>query len=624
MPEAKKQERDVLLGFAERVDRNDPGALNNLGVLYFRKGVYDEAIKQFKEALKIDPRFELARENLLYLFSETKMEDPDVSRWKKEVEEDPANVEALLRLGVSYQNMGWLDEAANTLGQVVGKNPDHYMARIHFGSVLKAQGLYQQALEHFLSAAENVSKSAVFHTDLGEIYYNLGRTDEAILELRTAIKIDAEYWRSHFLLSFAYGDIGHFQDALEESRIASKLNPSFQNTEANLALSDEDGQGAKSQGQEIPSLESTAFTLGTAYRERGYLPEALKEFRKALQDMQEKDRVYIEMAKVHIAEKDGAEALAFLLKALEDNPVNPEAYLLCGTIYHGAAEYRKAAICYLQAFRLNTADPDTMNNLGTLLYQTGLVEEAERMFKKGLNINLYNLELNYNYLTSILFREEYPMAENLLQRLEAFTGKSAILYEKRALLHYKLNRMTLALFDIESALACDKHHADAHYLKGLIYLREDNFKGAIQSILEGAAIYPEYTGMHFLVSHGEMVTVDPVRVDSKLIDEPDDELIELLQAGASRRFDKIRESLESFVADGKKDLERMKNRPEKKRAAATAAKPAEAEAAPVEVVKEDEKKPADAQKASTVKKIEDMSVDDEVPVDLIEDLKFDL
>jgi tetratricopeptide (TPR) repeat protein len=279
MPEAKKQEMDVLLGFAERVDRNDPGALNNLGVLYFRKGVYDEAIKQFKEALKIDPRFELARENLLYLFSETKVEDPDVSRWKKEVDEDPANVEALLRLGVSYQNMGWLDEASDTLGQVVEKNPGHYMARIHFGSVLKAQGLYQQALEHFLSAAENVSKSAVFHTDLGEIYYNLGRTDEAISELRTAIKIDADYWRSHFLLSFAFGDIGHYQDALEESRIASKLNPSFQNTEANLALSDSSSEGGRSSGQDIPSLESTAFTLGTAYRERGYLKEALKEFR---------------------------------------------------------------------------------------------------------------------------------------------------------------------------------------------------------------------------------------------------------------------------------------------------------------------------------------------------------
>ena len=629
MPERIKQERDVLLGFAERVDRNDPGALNNLGVLYYRKGVYDEAIKQFKEALKIDPRFELARENLLYLFSETKMEDPDVSKWKKEVEEAPSNVEALLRLGVSYQNMGWLDEASETLGQVVEKNPDHYMARIHFGSVLKAQGLHQQALEHFLNAEDNVSKSAVFHTDLGEIYYNLGRTEEAISELRSAIKIDADYWRSHFLLSFAYGDIGQYQEALEESRVASKLNPSFQNTEANLALFNDDSDRGRSPGQSIPSLESTAFTLGTAYRERGYFKEALKEFRNALQDMSEKDRVYVEMGKVHLAEKDGVEALTFLLKALDENPDNPEAYRLGGTVYHEAGNHRMAAVCYLQAFRLNSADADTMNDLGVLLYQVGLIEEAERMFKKGLNLNLYNLELNYNYLTSILFREEYLMAENLLQRLEAFTGKSAILYEKRALLHYKLNRMTLALFDIESALACDKHHADAHYLKGLIYLREDNFHGAIQSILEGAAIYPEYTGMYFLISHGEQVTVDSVRVDSKFRDEPDDELIELLQSGASRRFDKIRESLESSVADGKRDLERMKDKPATAKAAPAAAKPAEAEA-PVEEPAADststkENETADAKKKSGVKKIKDMSIsEDDDSVNLLEDLEIDL
>ncbi|HSG28812.1 MAG TPA: tetratricopeptide repeat protein, partial [Candidatus Krumholzibacterium sp.] len=150
MPQLNDNERNILISFASRVDRNDPGALNNLGVLYFRKGLYEEAVCQFKEALKIDSRFDLARENLQYLFSETKMEDPDVSRWKKEVEQDPGNEEALLRLGVSYQNMGRLTEASDTLGQVVAGNPDHYMARIHLGAVLKSRGLHQQALEHYL------------------------------------------------------------------------------------------------------------------------------------------------------------------------------------------------------------------------------------------------------------------------------------------------------------------------------------------------------------------------------------------------------------------------------------------------------------------------------------------
>jgi tetratricopeptide (TPR) repeat protein len=619
MPERKQNERDVLLSFAARVDRNDPGALNNLGVLYYRKGVYDEAIKQFKEALKIDPRFELARENLQYLFAETKMEDPDVSRWRQEVDKDPDNDEALLRLGISYQNMGRLEEASDILGQVVARNPEHYMARIHLGAVLKARGLHQQALEHYLCAEENVGTSAVFHTDLGEIYYNLGRTDEAISELRTAIKLDAEFWRSHFLLSFAFGDIGHFQEALEENRIASKLNPSFQNTEANLALSNDEQGGQQGMGMDIPSLESTSFTLGTAYRERGYLKEALKEFRKALQDMPDKDRVHLEMGKVHLAEGDNDEALSSLLKALQENPENPDAYRLCGTVYHVLADNRKAAVCYLQSFRLDSADADTMNNLGVLLYQVGLVEEAERMFKKGLNLKLYNLELNFNYLASILFREEYMMAENLLQRLEAFTGKSAVLYEKRALLHYKLNRMTLALFDIESALACDKRHADALYLKGMIFLREENFRSAIQCILEAAAIRPEYTGLHFFLSHGEQLMPDPVRVEAKLPEDPPDELIELLQAGVNRRFDTIRGHLVSVVEEGMAELAQRREQAE----ADTAAKAADAPVAKESRPRAGGKGKTAAADAAPRKK---PSGGDEKPgsVDLLEELKFDM
>jgi tetratricopeptide (TPR) repeat protein len=312
------------------------------------------------------------------------------------------------------------------------------------------------------------------------------------------------------------------------------------------------------------------------------------------------------------------------------NPDNLEAFLLCGTIYHEAGEHGKAAVCYLQAYRLNSADAYTMNNLGVLLYQVGLVEEAERMFKKGLNINLYDLELNYNYLTSILYREEYMMAENLLQRLEAFTGKSAILYEKRALLHYKLNRMTLALFDIESALTYDKHHADAHYLKGLICLREENFAGAIESILEGAAVYPEYTGMHFIISHGEQIMADSVRVDAKLRGGADDVLIELLQAGVSRRFEKILESLESLVDDGKKDLQEMRDG-----AAASGSSSAEVEQAAPEMLSAEseasededtkENETADAKKESDVKKIEEMSaLEEDDSVDLLVDLKVDL
>ncbi|HWK89173.1 MAG TPA: tetratricopeptide repeat protein, partial [Longimicrobium sp.] len=59
-------ERDlrILRGFAQRIDAADAGAHNNLGVLYFNKGMYEEAIAQFQRALAIDPKMQVAQRNL--------------------------------------------------------------------------------------------------------------------------------------------------------------------------------------------------------------------------------------------------------------------------------------------------------------------------------------------------------------------------------------------------------------------------------------------------------------------------------------------------------------------------------------------------------------------------------
>jgi tetratricopeptide (TPR) repeat protein len=584
MPELASEERKTLLSFASRVERNDPGALNNLGVLYFRKGMYVEAIEQFKEALKVDPRFDLARENLQYLFAETGLEDPDVKRWRDEVKRDPENYEGLLRLGVSYQNMARFREASEILGAVVERNPEHTMARFHLASALKAQGLYQQALEHYLAIGPHFAKSAVYHADLGETYYNLGRTDEAIAELSAAIKLDADYWRSHFLLSFAYGDNGQLQEALEESRVASRLNPSFQNTEANLTLSSYGAGGspeARAAGpKEVASLESTSFTLGIAYRERGFLKEALKEFQKALQDMPDADRVHFEIGKIYAGEGQLMNAGEAFLKTLEANPEHAEAYRLLGCVFHLRGDIREAALCYMQAFRLNSADSDTMNNLGVLLYQVGLREEAERMFKKGLNLKLYHIELNYNFLNCHLLKEEYMMAENIIQRFEAFMGKSPILYEKHAILNYKMNRLTLALFDLESALSLDKNHSDALYLKALIFLREEDFQASINAMLEAAKLSPRYTGFSFFLATGEN-RVKPWRVDAQMAVEPDDELVELLQCGLSRRFDKIKGTLVSVVEKGMEWLKTGSNAAVPVASPTSAGAPASPAAAPL-------------------------------------------
>ncbi|HEX7937656.1 MAG TPA: tetratricopeptide repeat protein, partial [Gemmatimonadaceae bacterium] len=48
---ASQRDRDVLRSFARRINPNDAGAHNNLGVLYYNKGLHDEAVSAFQRAL---------------------------------------------------------------------------------------------------------------------------------------------------------------------------------------------------------------------------------------------------------------------------------------------------------------------------------------------------------------------------------------------------------------------------------------------------------------------------------------------------------------------------------------------------------------------------------------------
>jgi Flp pilus assembly protein TadD len=59
-------ERDagVLRSFARRIDPSDAGAHNNLGVLYFQKGLIPEAIAEFTRALELDSKMQVAQRNL--------------------------------------------------------------------------------------------------------------------------------------------------------------------------------------------------------------------------------------------------------------------------------------------------------------------------------------------------------------------------------------------------------------------------------------------------------------------------------------------------------------------------------------------------------------------------------
>jgi len=66
-----RQEKSILKIFANKINPNDPGAHNNLACVYYNKGLIKEAVEELKKALKIEPHFTMANNNIDYIYRTT-------------------------------------------------------------------------------------------------------------------------------------------------------------------------------------------------------------------------------------------------------------------------------------------------------------------------------------------------------------------------------------------------------------------------------------------------------------------------------------------------------------------------------------------------------------------------
>src|SRR5919201_223306 len=99
---SSERDREVLRSFARRIDPADAGAHNNLGVLYYNKGMYEEAVGAFARALELDPKMQVAQRNLEIAYFNTGYYDKRVAELHERLRTEPDDRDARWELGRSY------------------------------------------------------------------------------------------------------------------------------------------------------------------------------------------------------------------------------------------------------------------------------------------------------------------------------------------------------------------------------------------------------------------------------------------------------------------------------------------------------------------------------------------
>jgi TonB family protein len=223
----RKSEAEV-----ERENLDPSEARLDHGTNLLKSHRYDEAIAEFREAIRLKPDNFFAHYKLGVAYVEAGRYDEGEATCEgalaitREKQPDEFDLSHLLTcLGEAKFRLGKDDEAINAFRRVAAMNPKIFDVQIRLAHSLIRKGANDEAISVLKECLTLEPKNANVPYILAGVYLVQGHLDEVIINLKSAIKLDPNFAQARFGLGMAYSAIGDKQAALKEYRAIKKLDP---------------------------------------------------------------------------------------------------------------------------------------------------------------------------------------------------------------------------------------------------------------------------------------------------------------------------------------------------------------------------------------------------------------
>lgn len=485
-----QEEYKILKSFAQRIPENDPGAHNNLAVVYFNKGLYDEALAELEKALEIDPNFILARNNMEVILKKSGRLEEKVQELARTIEETPFDEHATLELADTYRKLNRYSQAIIFYRKILDYNPGSYEARYGLGSTLKALGKYDDALEEIKKALE-IKITPEGYRQLGELYFNKGIIDLAIKNFQESLMLDSASAETHFFLGFALGEKGKIKEGLEEVRKAIAINPSLAQFEPNLPIQLKDHKGHLEFLKEqlgIPKISvnefQAHFNLGRTYLHKGLFEEAYREFEECLKINARDTDLLCALGELNLLAGKPDEAQRYLTTALEQDFSSTRLTNDLGIAYLLRQDLNAALNHFQKAIGLDKEFGPAYNNLAVTKHVQNQTADAIAQWETAVRFGSHEARFN--------LAQYYLQNRNYESALSYFAGNTVDDIFGRGLVFAETGRDEEALTAFKAALGLAPNYAGAYYNIGFIYMRSGKYDEGLSYIRKGMEIEPNY------------------------------------------------------------------------------------------------------------------------------------
>jgi tetratricopeptide (TPR) repeat protein len=391
---------------------------------------------------------------------------------------DPGDWATRRNLASNEFQLGKLDRARRDLQMVLKQRPADKASLLLLGMVSEEMGDYPATVRLLTSVQDLVSENSKSIAALARAYYQTGAEENA----RTTLDqlLSPKLSPSDVILGARIaGDMGDFPTA--ERMLGRCWSEHPGDTELGYELAVAQYRSAKvilAQATIRKLLSGgyqTADTfnlLGWCLHKQGQLKEAVAAFDLAIERAPAAETNYIDLGLVLLSHNRLPVAIEAANKAVEVAPESYAAHMLKGLVEARMHRFAGARASYTRAMQLKLNVPEPLIGLAVVLSADGRTEEAERVFKQGLE-NFPN--------DARLYQEYGKMLLDLGDKSNAEVRSRARSLFVRAL------RLNNSLWE-------------AHLQLGNLALADGRTGEALQYLEAAAKLHPRSTKTHFALA----------------------------------------------------------------------------------------------------------------------------
>ena len=265
---------------------NAAKTLNALGLLYYEREEYEQAVLSFQDALKYDPSSEAIRTNLAISYVQQ-------GKFSRVIETlgssgNTPRSEVHNRSGRIVLCLGQVRSGGSLLREIGADVPDDAVLRLTWAVACEFSGQSRQAQSILAGLPKEKSIQAQYRVVMGDAYRSQLKVKQAIAEYESALALSGDLPDVNYRLGVLYSDLNDYDKAIDAFRRELTINP--RNSDAN-------------------------YSLGAYYLTTTDLEQSRRYFEKTIELNPNHLGAYLGLMKIELSQKQPAAAIEWAKKA---------------------------------------------------------------------------------------------------------------------------------------------------------------------------------------------------------------------------------------------------------------------------------------------------------------------